>query len=100
MNPTAPDPTAPTVFTGTTADGRRFEARADRTLLQSMEAAGMAWPSACRNGTCRSCLATLQYGAVRHTLDWPGLLPEEKAAGAILPCVALPLSDVRLVPGA
>ena len=38
---------------------------------------------------------------VRYRIEWPGLSPEEKAAGCILPCVALPTSAVvMVVPGA
>ena len=37
-------------------------------------------------------------GEVAYTVDWPGLSAEEKAEGCILPCVAVPLSDVTLLP--
>jgi hypothetical protein len=33
---------------------------------------------------------------VDYRIAWPGLLPEEKAGGWVLPCVAYPLSDVVL----
>lgn len=69
------------------------------TLLQAMHRAGIDWPSSCRNGTCRACIGHLTAGSVRHGVDWPGLLPEEKATGAVLPCVAYPLGDVTLLPG-
>ncbi|MGV3569790.1 MAG: 2Fe-2S iron-sulfur cluster-binding protein [Ramlibacter sp.] len=75
---------------------RRFEAPADMTLLRAAEAAGIAMPSSCRNGTCRTCLRPLHAGEVRYAIAWPGLLPEEKAGGWVLPCVAYPLSDVVL----
>ena len=82
------------------AQGPRFAAPADRTLLQSAEAAGVDWPSSCRNGTCRSCIQQLEQGSVSYRIEWPGLLPEEKAQGWILPCVAYPESDgvVRVAP--
>jgi hypothetical protein len=35
-------------------------------------------------------------GDVAYTVDWPGLLAEEKAQGWVLPCVAKPLSHVVL----
>lgn len=73
-----------------------FDAWTDRSLLDSMQGGGIDWPSSCRNGSCRTCLAQLEAGAVRHRVDWPSLSPEELAAGAILPCVALPLGPVRL----
>lgn len=78
--------------------GVTLEAPPDRSLLQSMWAAGVDWPASCRNGTCRACLGQLTGGTVRHGIDWPGLLPEERAGGGVLPCVAFATSDVTLVP--
>lgn len=76
--------------------GRTFAARADRTLLASALEAGIALTSSCRNGTCRACLRPLHAGRVAYRIEWPGLLPEEKAGGWVLPCVAFPQSDVVL----
>ena len=78
------------------ATGQRFAAPADRTLLQSAEAAGLVLASSCRNGTCRTCIGQLDAGVVRYAMQWPGLSAEEKAAGALLPCVAYPCAAVRL----
>jgi len=36
-------------------------------------------------------------GRVSYRIEWPGLLPEEKAANYILPCVAFPASDVTFL---
>jgi hypothetical protein len=33
-------------------------------------------------------------GRVKYRIEWPGLSAEEKADGYILPCVALPESDL------
>ena len=74
--------------------GRSFTARGDLTLLASAAQAGMDLPSSCRNGTCRTCLRPLHAGSVHYRIPWPGLLPEEKTGGWVLPCVAYPLSDV------
>lgn len=72
-----------------------------QTLLQAALAAGVRLPSACRNGTCRSCIARLRGGRAHHTIDWPGLSAEEKAEGWLLPCVACADSDLVLEsPGA
>ena len=57
-------------------------------------AAGVDWPRSCRNGSCRSCLAQVEVGSVRYRIDWPGLTPEEKEWGCILPCVAEATSDL------
>lgn len=81
--------------------GQTLAARADDTLLQTLLRAGVAWPASCRNGTCRACIGRLSQGRVRYRIEWPGLLPEEKAAGCVLPCAAYPLEDVTLSgPGA
>ena len=84
--------TAHWIRLGTTGEG--FEASTARPLLLSAEAAGIDWPSSCRNGTCRTCMQRLRAGEVSYRIEWPGLLAEEKAAGWILPCVAHPESDL------
>lgn len=77
-------------------DGVPFPAPAGRTVLQAAEAAGLALPASCRNGTCRTCMQRLLQGQVAWTVDWPGLLAEEKREGWILPCVACARSDLVL----
>lgn len=76
--------------------GRRFGARADQTLLHAAERAGVPLPSSCRNGTCRTCLQPLAAGEVLYRIPWPGLLPEERTGGWVLPCVAYPASDLAI----
>jgi ferredoxin len=76
--------------------GLRFAAPAGASVLAAAEAAGIALPNSCRNGSCRTCLCQMDAGSVRYLIDWPGLTREERAAGAILPCVALATSDLTL----
>jgi ferredoxin len=71
-------------------------AREDETLLAAALRAGLDVPSSCRTGTCRSCMALLERGEVRYIVEWPGLIPEERAQGWVLPCVAQARSDVVL----
>ncbi|WP_298926640.1 2Fe-2S iron-sulfur cluster-binding protein [uncultured Ramlibacter sp.] len=78
--------------------GTTFAALADQTLLAAAEAAGLALPSSCRNGTCRTCRQQLVSGSVSYKIEWPGLLAEEKAEGWILPCVAYPAGDLVIGP--
>jgi len=66
----------------------------DATVLQALEAAGVDLPNSCRNGTCRTCLCRLAAGTVRYLVDWPGLSIEEKREDYLLPCVAVPSSDI------
>ena len=79
-----------------TPSDQQVDAWADQSLLDSLEGGGVNWPSSCRNGTCRTCLGQLVSGSVRYEIDWPGLTPEEKAEGYVLPCCAYPDSDVVL----
>ena len=76
--------------------GLRFDCDPGQTLLQAADAAAIELPSSCRNGTCRACLRPLHAGSVDYRIPWPGLLPEEKDGGWVLPCVAYPASDVVL----
>jgi len=77
-------------------DGPAFAVRERQTLLHAALDAGIAWPNSCRNGTCRTCICRVRSGEVRHRIEWPGLLPEEKADGWILPCVAHAYSNLVL----
>lgn len=77
-------------------EGGLFDAWKEQSLLDSLEQAGLRWPSSCRSGSCRTCLGQLVSGEVRYDMEWPGLSAEEKAEGCVLPCVARPLSDVVL----
>jgi ferredoxin len=74
--------------------GRAFKAPPGLSILEAAALAGVVLPSSCRNGTCRECLCRLVSGAVRYQIDWPGLSAEEKTGGWILPCSALPESDL------
>lgn len=81
--------------------GWQFDAGEGQTVLQAALAAGVRLPVSCRNGTCRTCMCRMTQGRVRYDIPWPGLSAEEKAEGCILPCVAYPESEVRIVaPGA
>jgi ferredoxin len=68
----------------------------DQTILLAAQHNGIRLANSCRNGTCRTCICKLYSGAVRYTVEWPGLSKEEKEEGYILPCVAIPISDVEI----
>ena len=89
-------PAAPFFTARVGHDGTQCDAWPDQPLLASLEQGGIDWPSSCRNGTCRTCIGLLTEGQVRYEIDWPGLTPEEKAEGWVLPCVARPASDLTL----
>ena len=91
------DPGSPAFFTATAEPGgHQADAWIHQPLLLSLEQGGLDWPSSCRNGTCRTCIARLERGQVRYEIDWPGLSAEEKVEGYVLPCVAFPCSDLVL----
>lgn len=76
--------------------GRDLPVAEGQSLLEAALAAGIRLRSSCRNGTCRECIATLEAGQVRYRVEWPGLSPDERIDGCVLPCVALAESDVVL----
>jgi ferredoxin len=77
--------------------GWEFEAAAGVPLLLAAERAGIRLPSSCRNGTCRTCLCRMEGGSVRYLVDWPGVSPDERREGCILPCVAVAETDLTLI---
>jgi ferredoxin len=77
--------------------GWTFDAEAPETVLQAADRAGIRLPSSCRNGTCRTCICQSTSGAVRYKIDWPGLSPDEKREGYILPCVAIAETDLTIL---
>lgn len=66
------------------------------SLLEAALASGVDMPRSCRNGTCRACMCRITSGRVHYRIKWPGLSLDEKDEGHVLPCVALPDSDVVL----
>lgn len=82
----APEPGA--AFTVRLArSGGCHEVPADKSVLDVLEAAGVAWPYSCREGLCRSCEAGVLSGAVDHR-DYV-LSDEERAANrSMMVCVS------------
>ena len=76
--------------------GLAFAAQPGASILAAAEAAGIAMPSSCRNGTCRTCICRVRSGQAAHTIEWPGLSFDEKREGYILPCVAVAVTDLEI----
>ena len=78
-----------------TLDGRRakipFDA-AKGNILESVQAAGLPAPYACKGGVCTTCRAKVLSGTVAMKKNY-GLTDEEVAQGYILTCQAVPTSD-------
>jgi ferredoxin len=62
-------------------------------LLDFAEENGIQMESGCRIGTCGSCKVKLISGTVTMETE-EGLEDADKANGMILPCVAVPESDL------
>jgi len=80
---------------GILLDGRKSTVPFDAALgniLDSVRAAGMPAPFACKGGVCATCRAKLLAGAVDMKVNY-GLTPEEVALGYILTCQATPRGD-------
>lgn len=76
--------------------GWTFHAPAATPLVPAAARAGIRLPSSCRNGTCRACRCRLSQGEVAYGLERPGLSPDEREEGWILPCIARPLAPLVL----
>jgi ring-1,2-phenylacetyl-CoA epoxidase subunit PaaE len=78
-----------------TLDGRssivRFDATAS-SILESVQAAGMDAPYACKGGVCTTCRARIVSGTVTMKKNY-GLTEYEVAQGYVLTCQAVPTSD-------
>ncbi|WP_454915652.1 PDR/VanB family oxidoreductase [Xanthobacter sediminis] len=62
--------------------GIEVEVKENETLLDAIEAAGIAAPCLCRGGACGECATVVEEGEVDHRDDF--LSPEEKAAGRLV----------------
>ncbi|GAA4366723.1 PDR/VanB family oxidoreductase [Paeniglutamicibacter cryotolerans] len=65
--------------------GKLIEVPADRTLLHSLQDAGIELSSSCESGTCGSCELSLLSGEPDHRDLY---LEDQERAGSIMPCVS------------
>jgi ring-1,2-phenylacetyl-CoA epoxidase subunit PaaE len=78
-----------------TLDGRRSKIRFDAekgNILESVQAAGLPAPYACKGGVCSTCRAKVISGTVEMKKNY-GLTDEEVAQGYVLTCQSVPTSD-------
>ena len=76
------------------SSGHRFPVESGETVLEAALRHGIGLPYGCRNGTCGSCLATLDSGSVQYPDGEPEALADTEAAGKLIICQAHPLSDL------
>ena len=78
-----------------TLDGRRSTipfAASSGNILESLHAAHLHAPYACKGGVCTTCRAKVLAGSVAMKKNY-GLTPQEVADGFVLTCQAVPTSD-------
>jgi CDP-4-dehydro-6-deoxyglucose reductase len=80
----------------TLANGKTFEAPADRSLLDAAQAAGLVLEHSCRSGRCGSCKARLVSGRVVALQPDLSLTAAEQAQGWRLTCTSAAAGDVSL----
>ncbi len=76
-------------------DGRRSKVRFDAAkgnILESVQAAGLPAPYACKGGVCTTCRARVLSGTVTMKQNY-GLSAQEIEQGYVLTCQAVPTSD-------
>ena len=77
-------------------EAQTVSCRADQTLLDALEKAGIRAPSRCRSGECGWCHSRLVSGDVYIPEDVDGRRAADKKFGWIHPCCSYPVSDVTL----
>ena len=77
-------------------EAQTVSCRADQTLLDALEKAGIRAPSRCRSGECGWCHSRLVSGDVYIPEDTDGRRMADKKFGWIHPCCSYPVSDVTL----
>ena len=78
-----------------TLDGRRAKVSFDAergNILDSVRAAGLPAPFACKGGVCATCRAKVTAGTVEMKANY-GLTEEEVAQGYVLTCQSVPTSE-------
>ena len=77
-------------------EAQTVSCRADQTLLDALEKAGIRAPSHCRSGECGWCHSRLVSGDVYIPEDVDGRRAADKTFGWAHPCCSYPVSDVTL----
>lgn len=78
------------------SSGQVLSVPANRTIVDALEAAGVAIVTSCREGTCGSCETKFLEGEVQHRDSV--LTAAERASGdTMMPCVSRAISDVLVL---
>ena len=93
--PPADEETGTTYSVEFVKSGLTVECRPDQFVLDAAIAAGVRVPSSCGQGMCGTCKLPKLSGEVEMNHNG-GIRPREIAAGKILACCSMPLSDLSL----
>lgn len=74
---------------------KSITAKPGRTVLETAEENGVYIDYSCRQGYCGVCKVTLLDGSVSMAVE-DALTPQDKSAGVVLACQAIPKTDVRV----
>lgn len=69
------------------SDGRKFEVPADKSVLEVLEANGLAIPFSCREGMCRTCETSVCEGEIDHR-DYVLSEDERQGGHTMMLCVS------------
>jgi len=83
-------------FSITFNNSQPIEARANETLMNSLERSGIVLPAQCRSGECSLCRTRLVSGRVFQPRGVK-LRKSDKKFGYIHPCMAYPLENLKLM---
>lgn len=76
-----------------------LSAHSEKSLFETLTDADIWLQKACINGACGVCRCRLISGAIDYRGRHPyGLNDGEQADGWILPCIAYPKTDLKLIP--
>jgi ferredoxin-NADP reductase len=82
-------------FTVEVIGKKTFDARAGEPLMNSLEREGIVIPAVCRSGVCTTCRTKLVSGKV-FMPSTVTLLEADRKFGYIHPCMAYPISDIKI----
>lgn len=85
-----------TSFSIVLSGGKTFAEVPAAILVEAAHAAGENRPRNCKTSRCNTCKCKLLAGGTKPLRAEPGLIENAEAAGWILGCVRVPLSDVRV----
>lgn len=83
------------VFTVEVVGKKTFDALAGEPLMNSLEREGLVIPAVCRSGICTTCRTKLLSGKVFMPSSVT-LLEADRKFGYIHPCMAYPISDIKI----